>query len=103
MRTTIRLDDPLLRRAKAQAAASGRSLNDFIADAVRAAVVPRGRAVERLPIPTFSGRGLRPGVDLDDTASLLDVMNREVVYSTAVERPRRVAESRGGRAPGEST
>jgi hypothetical protein len=26
---------------------------------------------------TFRGQGLRPGVDLDDTASLLDVMDRD--------------------------
>ncbi|MEX0692752.1 MAG: hypothetical protein WD043_13005 [Gemmatimonadales bacterium] len=29
-----------------------------------------------VPLPTFAGRGLQPGVDLDDTASLLDVMDR---------------------------
>lgn len=27
-----------------------------------------------LPLPTFRGEGLQPGVDLDDTASLLDLM-----------------------------
>ena len=26
------------------------------------------------PLPTFAGRGLQPGVDLDDSASLLDLM-----------------------------
>jgi plasmid stability protein len=74
MRTTIRLDDGLLRRAKARAAASGRSLNDFIADAVRAALAvgrQPGRVVE---LPTFPGGVLLPGVDLDDTASLLELM-----------------------------
>lgn len=28
-----------------------------------------------LPLPTFRGEGLQPGVDLDDTASLIDLMN----------------------------
>jgi hypothetical protein len=28
------------------------------------------------PLPTFKGEGLLPGVDLDDTASLLDLMDR---------------------------
>ena len=76
MRTTIRLDDALLRRAKAQAAASGRSLNDFISDAVRAALAPRGAkpSVAGVDLPTFRGRGLQAGVDLDDTAALLDLM-----------------------------
>jgi hypothetical protein len=30
----------------------------------------------RVPLPTFAGRGLQPGVDLDDTASLFDLMER---------------------------
>ena len=75
MRTTIRLDDSLLRQAKAAAAASGRSLNDLISDAVRAALVSRptpGRVAE---LPTYRGRGLQPGVDLDDSAALLDIMS----------------------------
>jgi hypothetical protein len=28
------------------------------------------------PLPTYRGEGLQPGVDLDDTASLLDLMDR---------------------------
>lgn len=74
MRTTIRLDDALLRRAKAQAAASGRSLNDFIADAVRAALAPRPKISRVMELPTFKGGSLLPGVDLDDTAGLLELM-----------------------------
>ncbi len=27
------------------------------------------------PLPTFRGEGLQPGVDLDDTASLVDLMD----------------------------
>lgn len=30
--------------------------------------------VVRVPLPTFAGQGLQPGVDLTDTASLLDLM-----------------------------
>jgi hypothetical protein len=33
-------------------------------------------SVTPAPLPTFRGRGLQPGVDLDDTASLLDLMDR---------------------------
>jgi hypothetical protein len=32
----------------------------------------RPRAV---PLPTFTGKGLQPGVDLDDSAGLLDLMD----------------------------
>jgi hypothetical protein len=30
---------------------------------------------DRAPLPTFRGKGLQPGVDLDDTASLIDLMD----------------------------
>lgn len=32
--------------------------------------------VNREPLPTFRGEGLQAGVDLDDAASLLDLMDR---------------------------
>jgi hypothetical protein len=78
MRTTIRLDEALLRQAKAAAAASGRSLNELIEDAVRAALGRRGGAqrVSEPALPTYRGRGLQPGVDLDDSAALLAAMER---------------------------
>lgn len=76
MRTTIRLDESLLRRAKAMAAASGRSLNDFISDAVRAAVTPRATRASATSIPVFKGGMMLPGVDLDDSAGLLERMER---------------------------
>ena len=76
MRTTIRLDDDLLARAKQLAARTGRTLTAVVEDALRAALAqsrPR-RGRERIELPTFGSRGTREGVDLDDTASLLDVM-----------------------------
>lgn len=78
MRTTIRLDDALLRQAKAAAAASGRSLNDLIEDAVRSALASRPAAtrVSEPDLPIYRGRGLQAGVDLDDSAALLDRMER---------------------------
>lgn len=106
MRTTIRLDDALLRRAKSQAAASGRSLNDFIADAVRAALAPRAATPAAAELPTFGGRGVQPGVDLDDTSGLLNLMAsaEETSYMAgrpgARHRPARVAEKpRPSRGP----
>jgi hypothetical protein len=95
MRTTIRLDDTLLRRAKSVAAASGRSLNDFIADAVRAAVTPRAGRGDAPMIPVFKGGTLLPGVDLDDSAGLLDLMNRPY---PGEPQARRAAEPARGRA-----
>lgn len=77
MRTTIRLDDDLLIAAKKAAAASGRTLTAVIEDALRSALArreDRGRR-KRLRLTTFRGGGVRPGIDLDDSASLRDVMD----------------------------
>ncbi len=93
MRTTIRLEDALLRRAKAHAAAVGRSLNDFIADAVRAALAPRAALAVAAELPTYRGRGVQPGVDLDDSAGLLDLMEAP----GASRYPAPGAVGRGGR------
>lgn len=75
MRTTIRLDDQLLREAKRLAADTDRTLTAVIEDALREAIARRSHQSEREPVhlPTFPGR-LLPGVDLDDSASLLDLM-----------------------------
>ncbi len=76
MRTTIRLDDQLLRDAKRAALERGTTLTALVEDALRRALAPApGERRERFRIPTFHGDGLQPGVDLDDTASLLDVMD----------------------------
>jgi hypothetical protein len=92
MRTTIRLDDLLLRQAKATAATQGRSLNDFIVDAVRAAVARR-TVRDRVPLPSFKGAGRQYGVDLDDSSSLLDLMEGANVGDDVSRPARRVAET----------
>jgi hypothetical protein len=76
MRTTIRLPDDLLAEAKKLAADTRRSLTAVIEDALRAALAARRAGRRRKPVrlTTFRGSGLQPGVDLDDTASLLDRM-----------------------------
>jgi len=76
MRTTIRLDDALLREAKARAARAGTSLNDFIEQAVRAAVLRQQARSPAPELPVFGGGELRPGVSLDSGADLLDLMER---------------------------
>ena len=77
------------------AASSGKSLNDFIADAVKAAVTPRaGRSATPSPVlPTFGGSGLLPGVDLDDSAALLELMDG-LRYPSGGVTPARAAERR---------
>ena len=76
MRTTVKIDDRLLAEAKSQAAKSGRTLNGVIEDALRAALALRERGSNRrvADLPTFRGSRLQPGVDLDDSAALLERM-----------------------------
>ena len=76
MRTTIRLDDRLLAEAKKRAAESGRTLTSVLEDALRESLARRGAHAKSKPVrlKTFKGGGVRAGVDLDDSASLLDVM-----------------------------
>jgi hypothetical protein len=75
MRTTIKIDDHVLAEAKAHAARSGKTLNAVVEDALREALARRGRAAAvRIDLPTFAGAHLRPGIDLDDGAALLDLM-----------------------------
>ncbi len=78
MRTTIRLDDRLLRLAKQRAAERGKTLNAVIEEALRASLAARPASSVRVPIelPSFRGNGLQPGVDLDDSAALLDLMEK---------------------------
>ena len=77
MRTTIRLDDRLLREAKKRAAERGTTLTAVIEESLRQTLSrsepPRRR--RRFRFPTFQGGGgVQPGVDLDNSAALLDRM-----------------------------
>jgi hypothetical protein len=74
MRTTININDALLRTAKLRAAESHRTLTSVIEDALRLAfeVKPAPGKRRRGSIPTSGSGGLLPGVDLDDTSYLLD-------------------------------
>ena len=75
MRTTIKINDVLLAEAKARAARSGTTLNAVVEDALREAFARRTRSGRQpVELPTFAGSQLRPGVDLDDSAALLDRM-----------------------------
>ena len=78
MRTTVRLDDQLLTEAKLLAAATGHSLTSVIEDALREMLARKRTLSRRDPIKlkTDSGNGLLPGINLDDSAALLEIMER---------------------------
>jgi hypothetical protein len=67
MRTTIRLPDDLLRRAKRKAAAEDRTLTSLIEEGLRAVVDERPKPAKGkrvLPRISKATGGLMPGVDL---------------------------------------
>ena len=76
MRTTIYISDDILRSARKRAVDSGRTLTRFIEDSLRAALAqPKHNPARRKTIITkFKGGGLLPGVDLDNNAELLELM-----------------------------
>jgi hypothetical protein len=76
-RTTIRMRDELLRRAKRRAADEQRSLTSLIEEGVSLVLArPSGRprAPIEIPISRASG-GLLPGVDLNHSAALEAAMD----------------------------
>ncbi len=78
MRTTVTIDDELLRQAKAVAARTGRNLGDVVDDALRLLLVekePGGRP--DVALPTYGGSGLVPGVDLEDKDALAALLDDE--------------------------
>ena len=77
MRTTIRLDDELLEAAKRYALENGKSFTSVVQDALREKLMRRGKPKKRarVKLKTVGGNGVCAGVDIDDSASLLDVMD----------------------------
>jgi post-segregation antitoxin (ccd killing protein) len=78
MRTTIRLDDKLLRDAKLHALNTGQTLTAVIEAALRQHLT-LSRQLEEQPaveLVTYGAHGVQPGVDLDNSADLLDLMER---------------------------
>ncbi len=76
MRTTVRLDPHLLTAAKKHAAESGITLTAVLEQALREALARRDtkQVARPLRLKTCKGSGLRAGVDLDDSAALLELM-----------------------------
>ena len=77
MRTTINLPDELILRAKKAALEADTTLTEIIANALREVLAKPQRRTTRKKIKliTYGKGGVRPGVDLDDTSALLDLMD----------------------------
>lgn len=78
MRTTVRIDDDLFRRAKARAATTGQTIGELLEDALREALRPKVRRGDEIgPLPTYGVGGLLPGIDLSDNAGTLDRLEED--------------------------
>lgn len=74
MRTTLELDDAVLRAAKKRAAEEGTTLTRLIEEALRARLAPAPRSRRhRLKPLTKRGRPV-PGVDIEDRDALYERM-----------------------------
>ncbi|MDI1294180.1 MAG: hypothetical protein PSV18_15780 [Methylobacter sp.] len=74
MRTSIDIDDQLLLHAKHQAVQQGCTLKQILEDALRDFFSHQSSSHEPVRLETFSGPGLKPGVNLDNNRSLNDIM-----------------------------
>jgi hypothetical protein len=78
MQTTIQLDDALLDQATKLAHEKGCDLSHLIAETLRDRIAPippvATQPFHRLA--TVGGNGVRPGVDLNNSASLLALMEQ---------------------------
>jgi hypothetical protein len=78
MRTTVRLDEHLLQQVKREAHKRGETLTSLIEQGLRLVLArsrqhPVARARVILPVSKARG-GVLPGVDLNNSAALLDRM-----------------------------
>ena len=78
MRITVIIDDQLLAQAKRLAAQTGKSLSTVVEDALRQMLTGLQQKPDRasVQLTTVSGSGLMPGVELDDSSALLDLMEK---------------------------
>jgi len=78
MRTTVRLPEQLLRQAKRAAQERGETLTCLIEQGLRLVLArscPQAARRARVILPVSkAGGGMVPGIDLNDSAALLDRM-----------------------------
>ena len=81
MKTTLLLDDEVHRQAKQASARLSIALTRFIEEAIRLRIsteaARRAEPVRKLPVCESKG-GLQPGIDLDNAAELLDILDQKI-------------------------
>lgn len=90
MRTTVRLNDALLSQAKREAAKRHQTLTSLIEQGLRLVLAesrsPRKKR-RHVVLLTSGAGGLQPGVDLDNNAALLDIMEHPLNCPPLVSAP----------------
>ncbi|MGB6056887.1 MAG: hypothetical protein WBF71_01380 [Microthrixaceae bacterium] len=74
MRTTLNIEEAVLKEARRRARARGVSLGKVFEDALRLAPTA-SRVAESIELPIFEGDGLRPGVDLSSSRSIEEFLD----------------------------
>lgn len=69
MKTTLNIDDRVMREVKAEAARRGTTMSEFVEAALRRMLEPEPHEPELPPLPTFHGG-----------RELVDVSDREALY-----------------------
>ena len=81
-RTTVRLPEELLDRARRKAAAEGTTLTALIEDGLRLVIGGAGKRLRKprgpLPVSKATG-GTLPGIDITDSAALQEMEDLEYV------------------------
>ena len=77
MRITLNLPDDLVLQAKKAALEADTTLTEIIANALREALLKgcRKQPRRKIKLTTYGEGGTFPGVDLDDTSAVLDLMD----------------------------
>ena len=75
-RTTIRMDERLLKDAKRFALEHDKTFTALVEETLRDKIYPKAKlAREPVVLPTHDGGGTRPGVDLTNRHQLEDIMD----------------------------
>jgi len=81
-RTTVRLPEDLLHRAKRKAAAEGRTLTSLIEDGLRLIVIEKQKVPKTkrvLPRISKATGGAMPGIDFTDSATLREIEDLDYI------------------------
>ena len=75
MRTTLNIDDQVLAIAKHRAIEQGVTLTSIVENALRDTLLKTKEKTSNIQLLTVNGAGVKPGIDLSHSSSLLDIMD----------------------------